>query len=273
MKNSILLSLIILISTFSFGQSWSYKSSLNQFDGKYKTASIVGIGGKFPYNQPVFVINTFEKSNRINIYVTNVGFAGCDNKVALIKFDRDSFINRYTISTNSEGDTWFINEQYIADDETYTAKLLEEIKQHSKMFIRLSSDCGQGDYEFPLKGSSTAINFIAGDFLNNVEKVKTLQIQSDEIENEERKLLFKKLSSGMYFEAKINCNAPIYFGKSYTLFTDSLSKSENIVFSNYTTNNKYCILHRSSAISLSHDSIYYIKRFAIDLETIQEMPK
>ena len=38
-----------------FGQSWRYSSQGNDFDGKYRTSSIVGTGNDYPYNSPRLV--------------------------------------------------------------------------------------------------------------------------------------------------------------------------------------------------------------------------
>jgi hypothetical protein len=171
MKKVYLILIIIPLFSISYCQSWSYKAGENVFDGKYKIASVVGKGGKFPYNSPVFVINNF-KNETINIYISDVGYAGCDNKVAIIKFAGDSSTYKFAIKTNSDKDTWFIDYLYYSTDEDYInwIKLLDNLKKYSRMYIRLSSDCGQTDLEFPLIGSTAAINFVASDYINKIKQ-------------------------------------------------------------------------------------------------------
>ena len=82
MKKSVLLFVfILLLSNINFGQKWTYSSGGNVFDGQYKTSSIVGTGGEFPYNNPVFVVNLFE-NEQFNVYLSYAGFAGCDNNLS-----------------------------------------------------------------------------------------------------------------------------------------------------------------------------------------------
>lgn len=44
--------------------------------------------------------------------------------------------------------------------ETELEEFIRYIKTHSKMYVRISSDCVRSDFEFSLSGSSTAMNFL-----------------------------------------------------------------------------------------------------------------
>lgn len=48
--------------------------------------------------------------------------------------------------------------------------LLDLIKRHNKMYIRLSDDCSIMNMEFPLSGSSRAINFVYGEQAAEIDK-------------------------------------------------------------------------------------------------------
>jgi hypothetical protein len=268
MMKNILIVLLASVFTISFGQNWNYKSGVNAFDGKYKTASTVGKGGKFPYNDPIFVVNLFDNNN-LNVYISNTCYAGCDDKKAYIKFDGDVQMYTYSISTNSENNSWFIDYQrYSSDyDSVSMIKLLDKIKLHSKMFIRLSSSCGQYDYEFSLKGSTAAINFVAGNYIAKIKQNDFAQKK----EEKDREILFKKINSGVHFKAKAShyCKS-IYYGNSYTLYDKTLVPGEEIIFSN-NPKQKYWILHNATTIKLSPDTSFYIEKFCLDVDSITEI--
>ena len=251
-----------------FCQSWNYSTGENTFDGKYKTAYVKGQGGKFPYTEPTFVVNNFSDNN-LNIYFNNAGYAGCDNKIALIKFNNDTCKYFYSISTNSGKDVWFIDDQLYSRDEKNLnlAFLLNKIKSRSKMYVRLTSDCDQLDFEFSLNGSTGAINFVAGDFLAKIKKDQEIAQKADD----ERRRIFSRLSSGDKFKAKANYNAPIFIGKSYSnsRYLKDLVQGEEIIFSNYNVDSTYCIIYKASTIDLSSDSMYFMPRFGVDLTSIE----
>ena len=92
MKNLLIILTLIIISNLVFSQSWTYKETGNAFDGKIRTSSVTGSGYKFPYTEPMFVINVFNKeTDNPNIYLNLVPYGGCDNNEVLIKFDNNEF--------------------------------------------------------------------------------------------------------------------------------------------------------------------------------------
>lgn len=157
MKKLILLLGFVFFTLSSNCQIWTYKSGGNAFDGTYRTSSIIGKGDEFPYNDPVFVINVFRNEvNNPNIYLTNVPYAGCDNKSAKIVFDAEDRIYYFSVKTNEETDSWFL---HLYSQEEFD-DFIKNIKAHSKMSIRLQSDCVKYDCVFSLNGSTAAINFV-----------------------------------------------------------------------------------------------------------------
>jgi hypothetical protein len=64
--------LLLILYTIAGYSQWTYKSGKSDFDGVYKTSSVYGSGGKFPYNKPLLVVNKFKKSS-LNIYISNAG--------------------------------------------------------------------------------------------------------------------------------------------------------------------------------------------------------
>ena len=127
----ILIVILVALTCNLFGQSWTYKETGNAFDGKIRTSSIIGSGYKFPYTNPMFVINVFNKEiDNPNIYLTNVPYGGCDNNRVLIKFDDENLT--YYPGVTYQKDTWFLDfsnynniDKFSYDTCTYVNNLKE----------------------------------------------------------------------------------------------------------------------------------------------------
>jgi hypothetical protein len=160
MKNFKLLIFIFLFvyNNEALSQKWIYSEGENPFDGKYRTSIIQGKGREFPFVKPNFMVNYFEKSNKVSVYIRDVGYAGCDNKIVKIKFDKNDTIYTFGAIANKNENIWFLNE--IAYLNITIQQLLEKIIKCTKMYIRISSDCGTNDLEFSLQGSAEAIKFV-----------------------------------------------------------------------------------------------------------------
>lgn len=190
MKKSLGLLFLILQFPLIQGQSWTFKSGGDDFDGTYKTSSIVGKGSEFPYNKPLFVVNKFSDNVEPNVYLSDIGYTGCDDNQLIFVFDGERKYTISDLSTNREEDILFISKLYWHDDvigyrtDVPVAFLLDEIKRSSRMSVRFKNDCSQKDFYFTLAGSSKAIDFVLGpnwvekqmqDFIGNK---KTLLIES-----------------------------------------------------------------------------------------------
>jgi hypothetical protein len=169
MKNSISLlitAFILLVSLNLTGQTWRYEESGNAFDGKYKTAYVKGKGGKFPYETPTFVVNRFNDEYSLNLYFSGVGYAGCENNYIKIKFDSEEPIYMYFVNPDKANETWFIDKTLKDTDLSVNMyALLDKMRTHTTMHVRVGNDCFTHDYSFPLSGSTKAINFVAKDLI------------------------------------------------------------------------------------------------------------
>jgi hypothetical protein len=152
---------------YSQAQQWTYKLDGNEFDGKYKVAKVIGSGGSMPYQSPVLIINYFLESKDLNIFIADGGYAGCDDKRIILKFDGDDNLYSMTSSTNVGSEVWFFDDRY--SDLSYIS-LLEKLKSYSLVYMRLKSRCGQADYKFPLSGSTKAIDYVAADYIRDEEE-------------------------------------------------------------------------------------------------------
>lgn len=156
---------LILFSALTYSQ-WKKSGKNDVFDGNYRSARVIGSGGNSLYTKPILVVNYFEKSDNLNIYIDNAGYSGCSNKVIYFKFDGDENIYRSTsISTDANKEAWFIqtgNYSTLANQKffDYDLQLLEKLKKHNTLDIRMRSNCGESDYKFKLSGSTSAINYV-----------------------------------------------------------------------------------------------------------------
>jgi len=158
MKKNCLLLVLLSFSITSLFSQWTFKKGETDFDGSYKTSSVFGYGGSFPYQKPLFVINKFDDGTP-NIYITGAGYSGCDGKQILFKFKGDDRIYRTSYVTEGrESESWFI--------ESFENLGLHDffilLKKNSLMSVRMLSDCSKKDYKFSLNGSAKAIDFVVG---------------------------------------------------------------------------------------------------------------
>ena len=163
MKRILLLLFFITLTVKSFSQ-WSYKTVKSDFDGTYKRAIVVGSGGEFPYKNPYLVIR-YGKEIGLDIYISDAGYSGCDNRKIFFKFngDDEKYKSQY-VSEGANSDSWFISSL----ENSSLFELLDKFMKHSYVSVRLSNDCSLKDYRFSLGGSSNAIkNIIPKEILNN----------------------------------------------------------------------------------------------------------
>ena len=176
MKKNIILILTLYCVT-SYGQ-WTFSSGKNDFDGSYKTSSIIGRGGEFPYTRPLLVVNKFDNGS-VNIYISNAGYSGCNDRVVYFKFkgEKEIYKTGY-VSSGAKNDSWFISSLENLEKD----QLLLKFMKYSSLSIRLESYCGKVDYKFSLSGSTRALNFVVGDWLKQKKdealKLKLLKIKS-----------------------------------------------------------------------------------------------
>ena len=162
MKKMAIILLTLLLCDNSYAQ-WTYESGGNDFDGKYRTSYVQGSGGEYPYDNPYFVVNLWNEE-KLNIYLTGVGYLGCDNNFVRFRFSDDDELyscNYSELGTNKENDQLYI----YSIDELDIDIFLKKLKQHSYISIRVGNDCFTRDYRFILSGSTKAINYALGNFM------------------------------------------------------------------------------------------------------------
>jgi hypothetical protein len=188
MKKSLLFILFIIIGNSLSAQKWTFEKGSNAFDGVYRTSSIIGTGGQFPFTNPKFVINYFEGQQSLNMYFVNAGYSGCDNLNIKLKFNNDPTVYEFDANSNSDRDVWFL---LTYNSNLSTSKLLEKLKENSSFEARLESDCGKADYRFSLNGSAAAIDFVASEWVKLKEKL-IIENELKRKQEEENKLKKEK---------------------------------------------------------------------------------
>lgn len=179
-------SVLFACNTYS---QWTYSSGKTDFDGSYKTSSVRGSGGEFPYKNPSLVVNRFNKES-INVYISGAGYSGCEGKKVYFKFDSEETIyETQYVSTDRNNELWFVDD--LKDLKLYD--FIEKLKENSTLSVRLISNCNQSDYKFSLRGSTRALNFVLGknwvetqrDSIKNFNKLKRIK---DSLEKVNQKL-------------------------------------------------------------------------------------
>lgn len=186
--NITLLSVFFIAET-ALGQSWKYENAINDIDGKYHVASTTGWGGKYPYNSAKIILNYFEESEGLNLYLTNIGYTGCDNNEVIFVFDSKRKYRAKNVSTNNDRDALFIDE-VIGDFDSFSNAnwpqyiILYELMKSSKLYVRVRNDCHSYDFSFSLSGSSSAINkVLRNGYLQNAfgDSIKDVSMAVDNL--------------------------------------------------------------------------------------------
>ena len=98
-----------------FGQSWTFNSGGNDFDGKYKTSSVVGTGTDYPYDSPRLVINFFEDTEQINFYIADAGyFSSSSNTSVQLSFsnEKGTIYKSNSLSYSSDRKSVFLGDYF-----------------------------------------------------------------------------------------------------------------------------------------------------------------
>ena len=155
----------LLLTFISFPQSWNYSSGGNDFDGKYKTSSITGVGSNYPYNKPKLVINKFNKGDIVNFYISDSGyFPDNSNLQVLWVFDSKSEMVYTTsrLSQSSDNKTIFLDgftsSKSVIEISKY--EFINKLKSASKVSVRILNKFGKNDIKFSLSGSTKSINYV-----------------------------------------------------------------------------------------------------------------
>jgi hypothetical protein len=172
MKKLLLILLTLNVSVFA--QVWDFEEGGNSFDGKYKTASIRGIGSNYPYDNPFLVINKFDNDANFNFYISDAGYFREDQGLKIlwvIDSKSDTLYKSYDWSYSTDNKTLFFKEfidpkgesEYLRYDKYFYLQKIEfvqKLKNASKLEVRITNDFGKNDIVFSLKGSKKAIEFV-----------------------------------------------------------------------------------------------------------------
>ena len=151
MKKTIttLFALLILVLS-SYAQSWDYYTGGNKFEGfKYEVAAGMG-EGKFPYNEPLFLIRNSDKFG-LEFMLSGINYCGDDDILKM--YVDDGEVLKYYFSTSTDGQTLFLN--MTKEQEKQIVSLL---KNGSKLYVRIYTNSNIWDYKFSLTGSTVSIN-------------------------------------------------------------------------------------------------------------------
>jgi len=180
----LLLILLLCITISSYSQSWRFTSGGDDFDGKYKTSSIVGVGNEFPYKTPSLVINKFSKSDGyLNFYISSAGFYQENTGIRIywvFNNEPNVIYSTYDYSISSDGKTLFLEEFNSPDSDLKITKyeFIEKLKNASTVSVRISNNYGKNDIKFSLRGSTKAINYVLPQ--------KELQLKIEDIQKERK---------------------------------------------------------------------------------------
>jgi len=165
MNKLLVLSTFLLLSVIGLNaQTWKHQTIKSDFDGSYDRVSALGYGGSSPYDTPNFIARN--RNDKLEIYISNLGYTGCDDNELIIVFDSK---RRYAVSTgllieSLDKDALFIaGIRQSGDDDVLTEyHLINEIMKSSKMSIRFISSCKVNDFYYRLDGSTSAFNKMLG---------------------------------------------------------------------------------------------------------------
>tara|TARA_B110000114_G_scaffold146075_1_gene155415 strand:+ start:284 stop:1096 length:813 start_codon:yes stop_codon:yes gene_type:complete len=185
MKKIVIL-LFIANSFICSGQSWTYKSGGNTFDGKYKTCSVIGIGSDYPYTKPLLVINIFDESD-LNFYISSSGYFSDAEDLQVyfaLNGNGDNLYLATGLSVSDDGKIIFLS-SFVSDDEVLlNYEMIKLLKTSTKLEVRIKGNYGKNDLKFSLSGSQKAINFVIPN--NQLDKELIL------IQNIKEKLIVEK---------------------------------------------------------------------------------
>ena len=138
MKKLLLLFTFLLLSVVGLNaQTLSYANKTSDFDGSYKIVSANGYGGEFPYQSPRFIVRNI--GGRIDLYISNLGYTGCDGNELIIVFDskRKYYVSTGLLIESTDKDALFIagiRESWNGEVLTIY-HLLDEVNKSSKLSL------------------------------------------------------------------------------------------------------------------------------------------
>jgi hypothetical protein len=167
-----IIAFLIFIPIISFGQ-WTLEESNDPFDGKIIYVTAKGYGGDFPYANPSLIIRYKKASEKIDVYISGLGYTGCDDNSLIISYNNDpGNVKRYSVSESVGNDALFINDYQFKD-------LFDNLKKYSVISVKFRNSCRINTFSFGLKGSSLAINRLLNQTKQFNPKLERLQAERE----------------------------------------------------------------------------------------------
>ena len=185
-----------------FGQSWTYNSGGNDFDGKYRTSSVVGTGTDYPYNSPRLKVNFFENTEQINFYISDAGyFPSSSNTSVQLSFsnEKGTIYKSNSLGYSRDRKSVFLGD-FFSPNNIKRSEIFQKLMTASYVNIRISNDYGKNDLNFSLKGSSRAIKFVIP-FEEELEEENEIQM-NDELFSKKANLKILKRDSLLRYHLK-----------------------------------------------------------------------
>jgi len=189
-KKNIIILVAFLICLTGYSQVWKYDSGGNAFDGKYKSANVIGACSDFPYNKPALCLNIFKERN-MNLYIANSGYYSDENDVQIMFiFSNEPKTIYYSgeIRLSKDKETIFLL-SFKSDRSRYLDRIdfINKLKKSSRLDVRIKSEYKNRDIKFSLSGSTKALNYVlTKNYLNHLSKIEE-EIESN-VREEELKL-------------------------------------------------------------------------------------
>ena len=217
---------------------WKYEVVNDPFQGEYEIAYATGYDGSFPYNNPS--IGIIKRNSEVEIAITGAGYSGCDNPYFDVSFGNPDEVISLNGTPNVENDAMFMSS---FNSDIDILDFLNGLKNKSLVYIKYGTDCNANVFKVSLKGSSSQIDKVAGEYISNLEKKYQTSLL-----NKERELEYSSLKQERYL--KLIETLPKFRRKNL-----SMGDLEEIMRSHWTKNYQDYSPYKNSVDILDIDSI------------------
>jgi hypothetical protein len=146
-----ILTLTLLVSTLTFGQTWRYVEKVDQFTGEGTARAYVAGQGTGIYDDPYLCVRGGD--GNLEVYVADIGYVADTGKDYIIfSFGTPgSNVQKFTVLESTSKDTAFVK----GDLDV----LLKDLKKYPKVFVKYVGFDGDSSLAvFNLTGSTGALN-------------------------------------------------------------------------------------------------------------------
>lgn len=256
----IILGLLIFLAAPITSQNWLYSAGEDVFDGKYRTAKIIGTSTDNTFKTPVLVLNRFETSENYNLYISDFGYF-CDDPKLEIKFDDSPLTFFINLSEDNQQSAIFFKAVVIQEENDLRRnsnkfELLDAMMKKSTMYCRFTDKCSNTRMVFSLSGSGKAIRYVYGDQADEINEIlEKFKILTEEVRENEEAL---KKKNAEYYKWRKNLKSGYALlkatGKYGKLFEEDSYLSEEVA--KFTEADTVEVLYRGGMIKIiTSDSI------------------